>query len=522
MTLSQFRQFKPPGPVAGAFLRDQASTVKTLLGPVGGGKTVSCIFDSIRRPSLMPACRDGIVRYRRAIVGLTYGQMERNLHPSWKAWLPEDGGDFTPIADWKGGGGRSAVHKLEWDVLRGDSLVRVKAEYIFAAVGDAAVEEFMRGFEPTDIWVYEMDQAAEAIVDVGITRLFRYPRTSADDTVGDALPPDVPFTAQIVGDLNAPDIDSWFFKRFEEDPPPSFRVYKQPSGLSPQAENSQNLRPDYYDRQIEALSKKPGGRHLVKRMVHAQYAPSLDGVPVYDEYDDAAHLSSTKLSVLRGVPIILGFDQGVQRPACVGVQLSPSGQWRVLFEVVPGRMNARRFAKAVREKIIEVAPDTPLADVHYCDPAGMTGADREDGDLAWAETVAAELGLAIQPVETNELDPRLTAVRDELTYMIGPGEPALIVSGPDCPMLRKGFASHYRYKREKVGNTERTSDKPEKNDWSNPHDALQYALLGKKGRYGAIEGRRDPRAPERELPRQKRRREDADDSCVALHAEVVI
>lgn len=518
--LARFQHFRTPGPVAGAFIRDQTSTVKTLLGPVGGGKTVSCIFDSIRRPALMPACRDGIIRYRRAIIGKTYGQIERNLHPSWKNWLPEDGGDFTPVAHWQGGGGRSATHKLEWDILRAGRRVRIKAEYIFAAIGDASVEEFMRGFETTDFWVYEMDQAAEAIIDVGITRLFRYPKTSEDD-IPDSVPKDIDFVPQIVGDLNAPDIDSWFFKRFEEDPPPGFRVYKQPSGRSPQAENRKNLRPDYYDRQIEALSKKPGGRHLIKRMVDAQYAPSLDGEPVYSEYDDATHLSPVRLAVLKGVPLELSFDQGLQRPACIGRQTSSSGQHRILFEVVPGRMNGRRFAQKVREKILEIAPGTPLADVHYCDPAGMIGADREGGDLAWGETVAAELGITILPTETNEIDPRLTAVKDELTYMIGPGEPALIISGPDCPMLRKGFASHYRYKKERVGNTERTSDLPEKNDYSNPHDALQYGLLGRKGRYGAIVGRRDPDAEERQTKSRKQRR-GGDDDNVTLDAPVVI
>ena len=55
-------------------------------------------------------------------------------------------------------------------------------------------------------------------------------------------------------------------------------------------------------------------------------------------------------------------------------------------------------------------------------------------------------------------------------------------------MLRKGFASHYRYAIQRVGGLPKTSDKPEKNDWSNPHDALQYLELGDKGRYGVVSG----------------------------------
>jgi hypothetical protein len=511
--LELFRHFQPAGPVAASYVGDRTSRVKALLGPVGGGKTVANVFDSVLAACAMPPCNDGVIRYRRAVIGSTYGQMERNLYATWHAWLPPGDNEWT-LQDWTGGGGRFARHALRWQIVRGTKLIEVRAEYIFAAIGELVVEEFMRGFEPTDLWLFEMDQLPEAVLDVGLTRVGRFPRTG---TAPEAVPQDVAFNYGVCGDLNAPDIDSWFFRRFEESPAPGFRVYKQPSGRAPKAENRKNLRPSYYDDQVSALSAKPGGRHLIKRMVDAQYAPSLDGEPVYaGEYDDATHLAAAPLAPLPGLPIVMGFDQGVQRPAMVAAQVTPSGQYRVLAECVPGRMNARRFAEAVRNTLLEVAPGVPLAEVHYCDPAGFTGADREAGDLAWAEIVAAELGIVIVPCETNELDPRLTAVKDELTYSIGPGEPALLLS-PVCRMLRKGFASHYRFARTKVGGSDRTSDKPEKNDWSNPHDALQYLLLGLKGRSGVIAGRRDPRAPERRFGA----RADAGDS-VQIRAPVVI
>lgn len=513
---TKLRQFRSSGPVSAAFIADQKSLVKMLRGPVGGGKSVACVYDSIRRPSLMPACNDGVIRYRRAIIGTTYGQLERNLYPTWKRWLPEDGGDFTPVATWNGGGGRSATHKLEWDVLRGNRLVTVKAEYVFAAIGEAAVEEFMRGFEPTDFWLYEVDQEPEAVIDVGITRLGRYPATG---DAPDALRQDHDFVYQIVGDLNAPDFDSWFVRKFEVDAPPGFKVYAQPGGRSAKAENLANLPRGYYDRMVETLDKRPNGRHLIKRMVDNRYAPSLDGEPVYPEYDDDIHLLPD-VGPLTDVPIRLGFDQGLQRPACVAAQIAPSGQWRILFEVVPGRMNGRRFAEHVRRKLIEVAPGVPLAEIHYCDPAGTTGVDREAGDLAWNEIVQAELGIVIQGTETNEIDPRLTAVKDELKDTIEPGVPALVVSRAHCPMLRRGFASHYRYLRQRIGGGEQTADRPEKTDESHPHDALQYLLLGTKGRYGVIEGKRDPRAPARALGHKARRSDD--DGCTVLAAPVEV
>lgn len=508
-----FRHFKPPGPKAKAYIADKSSMVKALLGPVGGGKTVTSIFDKLRRAGTMPACNDGIVRYRCAVIGSTYGQLERNLYPTWGRWLPRTDNNWTD-GEWTGGGGRFATHRLSWDVLRGNSLVQVKAEYIFAAIGDQVVEEFMRGFEPTEFHLYEGDQLPEAVVDIAITRLGRYPATGNDP---DAVKLDVVYQPQIGMDLNAPDIDSWFFQRFEEDPPAGFRVHKQPSGRSPHAENMLNLPAGYYDRQVDVLSKKQGGRNLTKRMVDAQYAPSQAGQPVYEEYDDSVHLAPAALLALPKVPLTIGFDQGLGQPAAIIGQNTPQGQSRILAEYVPGRMSARRFAVGLRELIKERFPGVPLAEVHYCDPAGFTGADKEDNESAWAEIVAAELDIVIVPTETNAIDVRLTAVVDDLTYMIEPLMPALLVS-PACKMLRKGFVSHYMF--EKRPDEKSQNRKPVKNLWANPHDALQYRQLGLKGRYGAIQGHRDPRAAERTLDDRQRQHVAADTGCHVLQAPV--
>ncbi len=516
--LSQVRNFKPAGPVSAAFIGDDTSVVPTLLGPVGGGKSVACVYKGIRRASLMPVCNDGVIRYRRAIVGTTYGQIERNLYPTWKRWLPEDGGDITQVAEWKGGGGRSATHRLEWEVVRGHTLVPVMAEFVFAAVGEQSVEDFVRGFEPTDFWFYEMDLLPRSLLEASIPRLGRFPAVSNSEPDALSRTAADSYTPQICGDLNAPDIDSWFYEDFEEKPVPGYRLYKQPSGLSPKAENRANLRSNYYDVQVAVLSKRQNGKNLVKRMVHAQYAPSPDGQPVYEEYSDDLHLLPT-IAPVPDVPLTLGFDQGLRRPACVGFQDLPTGQCRVLFEVVPGRMNARRFAEHVRLKIAEVAPGIPLAEIHWCDPAGTIGADQEAGDLAWNEIVAVELGIVIMGTETNEIEARTTAVSDDLTYMIDAQTPGIVISREHCPMLRKGFASHYRYRKERVGTGERTSDKPEKTDESNPHDALQYGRLGVKGRVGAIAGPRDARDPARAIG-QRRTHADAGDACVVVKSPV--
>lgn len=508
--IENLRFFKPPGPKGTAFLRDTTSLVRAILGPVGGGKSSVCVFDLVRNASLMPVCRDGTIKFKVAIIGQTYGQLERNLFPTWKRWLPADdgpNGNWT-LQDFKGGGGRYASHKIEWHVIReidGEQRrVTVYFEALFAAIGDQVVEEFMRGFEPTAFWLYEVDLLPRAVLDQAIFRLGRFP------SVAD-LPEGVTYRPYVICDLNAPDVDSWFYEVFEEEKPAGFELYKQPSGVSPQAENLHNLPPGYYDRQIAVFKSRKKGKNLIKRMVHAQYAPSSDGEAVYDEYSDETHLAAAPIVPRKNVPLIIGLDAGVQRPAAVIAQHLPTGQWLILGECIPGRSGPTRFVEALK---FELAALAALAQVPhltvgamYSDPAGFTGADKEGGELAWAERVGVEMGVPVMPTETNELDPRLSAVRDELTYMIDGDTPAMMIS-PSCKMIRKGFASHYRYRTERVGNTERTSDKPEKNDFSHPHDALQYALLGKKGRAAVVNKRRGAR--------------DAGDGANAQPATVVV
>jgi hypothetical protein len=470
-------RLRPPGPVAAAFMADRTNQVRALLGPQGGGKTVACISDGLTNAGLMPVCRDDAIHFRIAIVRDTYGRLDETTIPSWQQWIPKDSGD------WTGGGGRQAHHKLQFATIRpfttrsggrGTRKININFEAIFAAIGDQSVEDFMRGFEVTAFWFNEMDRLSRDCLTYGIGRIGRYPNKAM-------LQPGDTYRDYIVGDLNAPDIDSWFYTDFEETQTPGFKLYTQPSGRSPQAENIHNLKPGYYDDQVRLNASKP---RWITRFVDAKYGPSEDGEPVYPEYADALHLAPAPLNVIPGLPLRIGLDAGLQRPAAVFGQWLPSGQWRILGELVPGRMGASRFAPMVQQWLNDHAPGVE-AHIAFADPAGFTGADREAGELAWAETMASVLGIPIEPAPSNELGLRLDAVRDELTFMIDGTTPALLLS-PACKVLRKGFASHYRFQTSIVGQARRTSNLPEKNDFSHPHDALQYMLLGAKGRYGVI------------------------------------
>ena len=57
------------------------------------------------------------------------------------------------------------------------------------------------------------------------------------------------------------------------------------------------------------------------------------------------------------------------------------------------------------------------------------------------------------------------------------GNPCFVVSEPGCPELVKGFDGKYHYP-EKYFEKEPEKVRPEKNFWSNIHDALQYGVSG--------------------------------------------
>lgn len=490
--LSAFRDFKPAGPVASAFLADDTSRVKVIRGPIGSGKTVSNVFDGIKAAALrMPVCRDGKIHFRDAIAATTYGQLERNLYPTWTHWLPRDGGAWTE-GDWHGGRGRFAEQRLAFDVIRSGARIEVSYTAIFAAIGELSVEQFVRGFEPSAWYLFELDLLPDGLIEQAVGRLGRWPNR-------DMLPDGVEWRGYVRGDLNSPDIDSGYFRLMEEVKPPGFKEYPQPSGLSPQAENTQNLPAGYYENLAAMNAHRP---KWVRRFIRNEYGPSDAGQPVYPEYSDDRHLSRAGLAADRDRPLTLGIDAGLGNPAAVIGQRRLDGQFRVLAEVVPGRMSVRRFAEAIKRRVAEIAPGMTIS-CGWGDPAGFRGADREDGELAWMEALSLELGCPILPAaETNAIVVRLDAVREELTYFMDGNTPGLLISSA-CRTLRKGFASHYCYKIDPVRRVVAADAKPDKGDYSHVHDALQYWMLGNKGVYGVINPVRGT-GPEAQRHRQSR------------------
>ena len=370
--------------------------------------------------------------------------------------MPREVGSFV------GSENAPATHRVQFN-LSDDTAVDFQADFV--GIGENAVEDVLRGYEPTAFYLNEADLLAKEVFTYALGRAGRYPDMSEGG----------PSWYGVLMDCNAPELSNWlyqdvFTQTAEELAAAGIALFRQPSGLSPQAENLDNLPPGYYANQVATAPD-----WYVRRMIKNQPGFSRAGKPCYPEFNDALHVPDHDLALVRGLPLIIGMDAGLNPAAAFG-QRMPNGAWRIVDELVgePGT-GPVRFGEALARRLKEPMFDGVGAIRGWADPSAAYGADDKGGELTWIQIVTEKTGLRIDGAPTNKLIPRLEAVRLPITRLID-GQPGFLIS-PRCRVLREGFNAGYRF-RKLNPNDERYAEEPEKNAYSHPHDALQYLLSG--------------------------------------------
>lgn len=451
-------------PKSGVQLRRfQASDreVRAIMGPVGSAKTTTCLMELLRRAVRQAPSPDGIRRTKWAVIRDTYRNLEKTTIPSWLTVVPRAAGE------WKGGGGgEPASHTIRANV---PGHGRIEMTVMFIAIGDNNIEDVLRGLELTGAYLNEGDRLAREVFTYLRGRVGRYPSAMEGGCTWSG----------IWMDLNAPDDENWVYDLFVTNKPEGFDFFRQPSGLSPQAENLENLPAGYYEKQCEGQPD-----WYIRRMIRNQFGYSRDGQPVFPQFDDLRHVAPQPLKALKGRPIVLGLDAG-KTPAAIPVQADSEGQVRWINELCAHGVHAKQFGEMLDKWLATTFGHADVIGV--ADPAAQYGNDTSDA--SWIEIVSNAAKIPVMPADTNDLTIRLDAVNRLLmpSGWISPDKPGFLLS-PEAKVCRKGFNSGYCYKRIKAAGGERYADKPDKNDYSHPMDAGQYGTMHITG-FTAIIGR---------------------------------
>ena len=450
------------------FMLDE-SYVRVLAGPVGGGKSVTCVHELVRLACGQAPNAKGIRRTRAIIVRNTADQLALTTRKTVFDWLPPGEAGI-----WK------AVEKTFILMAKLPDGTQVESEWIFIPLDTPDDVRKALSLETTFLWGNESRELNSEVVDGLLSRLNRYP--SAKDGG--------PTRSCALFDTNMPDEDTWWHDKMEN-PPSNWAIHKQPAAIikpdvylerfgeepdevlldkdenewavNPECDNYDHLPKQYYPNIIPGKTED-----WLRVYLRSEYGRSLSGTPVYEKtFTHEFHVSKDRIKPIRSedYPVIIGLDFG-RTPAAVFKQRDPRGRVVTLAELTSENMGIETFLRTKLNPFISnnmqgcaflVAPD----------PAGY--AKQQQNEMSLVDIVK-NAGFKCQKPPTNDPEKRVQAVERLLVQQLE-GK-AMYLIDPGCTILIKGFRYGYRYKIKKSGEME---DKPDKNAFSHVHDANQYA-----------------------------------------------
>lgn len=341
----------------------------------------------------------------------------------------------------------------------------VRCEVIFIAFDRPEHVKKARGIQTTWVWLNETKEHSKAVVDMLDLRAGRYP--SAKEGVRATH-------YGLVGDSNAPDEDHWYFKLAEEDKPEGWKFHRQPGGVfkdgedwkvNPDAENVSNLPTAYYHRGMQGKTDD-----WIKVNLANEYGFVSSGKPVHPMYVDSVHCQHLDFEPSKDIPIVLGFDFG-RTPACAFLQRTSMGRWVCFDEFCLSDSGAIDFAPQLKRYIDGNYPDHKFRG--WGDPSGDSK-NQANADTPFKIIRAA--GIPCTPTTTNDPAMRRAALEITMKENCMDGKPRFTVL-PKAKMIRKGLQGGFCYRRIQVSG-DRYTDEPDKNEYSHPVEALEYALQG--------------------------------------------
>ena len=424
------------------------SFIRGILGPLGSGKSHGCVMEMFFRALEIPPQQDGVRRSRSVIIRSTYRELKDTTVQTWNAVLP------AQIRHWRESDMSSRI------TLPLPDGTKVDAMFLFRALDRPQDVAKLLSLELTNAWINEARETPKAILDMLQGRVGRYPAKR-----------DCPdFWFGIIMDTNPCDVTDWWYKMFELAQPDEWRMFRQPGGLTANAENIENLPggEQYYTRLTAAHTQD-----WIDIYVKGNYGFTVEGRPIYPEYNDQVHTIEGTWEPVPGRTIHVGIDFGLT-PAALFGQEDPFGSMVWFRELVTEDMGAVRFGEEL-SKIMRKDYGTFKFNITG-DPAGE---QRSQVDERTPFDVLHAMGIPADKAYTNDFTLRREGVVKAMRSLTIDGKPGLVLVKDQVPMARKGMMGGYSYRRMNIsGPGEYFQDKPDKNIYSHVCEAGQYLMCG--------------------------------------------
>jgi len=453
-------------PTVAAFMKS-ASFGRLIAGPVGSGKTTGCIFELFRKALEQDRAPDGYRYTRFAVVRQTLKQLKDTVLKDIMSWL-----------------GGVARYKVQDNVVIIE-FADVVSEWLLLPLEDAEDQRRLLSMQLTGAWMSECIEMDVNLVAGIAGRCGRYP-SGARGT---------PSWFGIIADTNMPSEGSDWHKFMDIEQPKDWDIYIQPGGLEEYAENlawltqtaaTMKLDVDdpvrlaqgrvYYERL--ARSANPD---WIKRYVHAQFGNDPSGTAVFRESFKSSFHVSDGLIPNTFAPLIIGQDFG-RDPCSVITQMDARGRLLVLEEVIAEDIGLQGHIEQNLRPVLMKPCYMGIPIIMIGDPSGISKSSIYEESTF---DVLKRMGFKALPAPTNDLDPRLRAVEAWLLKQQG-GAGAMLLDRLLCPTIIRGLAGGYRYAKTRNGTRKPL---PDKNQYSHPIDALQYACLVAHGQMNGVIGR---------------------------------
>jgi len=432
-----------PPPTVEKFMRDD-HLVRFIVGPVGSGKSMGCIMELLRRARMQVPDGNGRRSTRFALIRNTMQQLRTTVLSDVMQYLNPMIRYFVT----------DSTIQIRADLEDGTS---VHSDWVLIPLDTKEDVRRLLSMQLTGAWVNEIREVPYEIVSALLERLGRFPSKINGG----------PTWFGMIADSNPWDVDSPYHEALVLNPDPKWILYHQPSGLSPQAENLDNLPPNYYENAMSGSSEE-----RIATQIRSEWGTSNAGQAVFRRSFDAnTHVRDMEAVVNPMRPILIAMDFGRTPCALLG-QVDTHGRYLIFEEIVTDDMGLHQMvAERLRPRLM-TEPYNGKRCYVVADPAG---AQRSQHTEETAFDVLRGAGFLAYPGITNDIPPRLLAVEKLLRQTIM-GEPALQISRMGCPVLIRAMASQYHYRRRRDGHLD---DKPEKNNhpYSDVADALQYGCL---------------------------------------------